>query len=91
MAASSVTSLGYYERERAITDAQRKVKDDKLNFAVQLLLRSAGVFSHVAENVIPQWERSLLEVNEGQASSPNGKPVDLCKELVSALSRRAAH
>lgn len=87
LAASSVNSLGHYERERAITDEQRKQKDDKLNFALQLLLKSAGVFSHVAEKVIPQWERSLLEANNGQAPNQNARPVDLSKELVSALSR----
>ncbi|CAG8739010.1 16679_t:CDS:2, partial [Acaulospora colombiana] len=41
LAASSVNSLGLYERERAITDTQRKVKDEKLNFSVQLLLKAA--------------------------------------------------
>ncbi|CAG7854766.1 SubName: Full=Uncharacterized protein {ECO:0000313/EMBL:CCA66326.1} [Serendipita indica DSM 11827] len=87
LAASCVTSLGQYERERAITDALRKVKDEKLNFAVQLLLRAAGVFAHTAEVVIPQWERYLSDV--GSVSNPltTLKPVDLSKELVLALSK----
>jgi hypothetical protein len=78
--------LGAYETERAITDAERKLKDEKLNFAVQLFLRASGIFSHVAETVIPQWERSLVE-NAGDQTSSNTTPVDLSKELVSALSR----
>jgi hypothetical protein len=89
LAATSVTSLGAYETERAITDAERKLKDEKLNFAVQLFSRASGIFSHVAENVIPQWERSLVE-NAGdqtQSSPSNARPVDLSKELISALSR----
>jgi hypothetical protein len=83
--------LGAYETERAITDAERKLKDEKLNFAVQLFLRASGILSHVAETVIPQWERSLVENAGDQThthSSPsNTRPVDLSKELVSALSR----
>lgn len=79
--------LGNYERERTITDAQRKIKDDKLNFAVELFKRSAGIFAYVAENVIPQWERSLAESSEGQPSTHTVRPVDLSKELVSGLSK----
>jgi hypothetical protein len=80
--------LGAYETERAISDAERKLKDEKLNFAVQLFLRASGIFSHVAENVIPQWERSLVEdaSDQTQTSTSNVRPVELSKELVSALS-----
>lgn len=86
LAATSVTSLGAYETERAITDAQRKTKDEKLNFAVQLLLKASGIFSHVAEGVISQWERSLAEI-QAPGVATSSRPVDLSKELVSALSR----
>lgn len=88
LAATSVTSLGAYETERAITDADRKTKDDKLNFAVQLLLKASGIFSHVAENVISQWERTLIEI-QASAGGSSSKPVDLSRELVSSLSRFA--
>ncbi|KAG8839639.1 hypothetical protein FRB91_011619 [Serendipita sp. 411] len=87
LAASSVTSLGQYERERAITDAQRKVKDEKLNFSVQLFLKAAGVFSHVAESVIPQWERALEESNVKADPLMGLRPVEFNRELVLALSR----
>ncbi|KAG8813461.1 hypothetical protein FRC17_001574 [Serendipita sp. 399] len=89
LAASSVTSLGQYELERAITDAQRKVKDEKLNFSVQLYLKAAGIFSYVAENVVPRWERSLEESEVKANPLLALRPLDLNKELILALSRFA--
>lgn len=88
-AATSVASLGAYEIERAITDAERKQKDDSLNSAVKQFLKASGIFLHVAEKVIPRWEESLVENAEDQerTSASNVRPIDLNRELVSALSR----
>jgi len=53
LARSTVISLGNYEHDRHITEIERKVKDEKLNFAVDLLCRASGVYLHIAEVVLP--------------------------------------
>src|SRR6202044_467075 len=57
LARSVVGSLGAYERERGISDVERKAKDEKLNFAVTLLCRASGLFSHISEQVLLDWDK----------------------------------
>ncbi|KAH8806853.1 hypothetical protein DL96DRAFT_1629933 [Flagelloscypha sp. PMI_526] len=68
-----VTSLGAYEHDRAIRDAERKSKDDSLNFAVDLLRRASGAFAFISETVLPQWENSRSATND--ASLTPGPPL----------------
>ncbi|KAF9519146.1 hypothetical protein BS47DRAFT_74370 [Hydnum rufescens UP504] len=81
MSASIVSSLENYERERHISDAERQLKDERLNFAVTLLCRSNGIFTHVAEVILPQLV--------GECDSASGLPriPDLSKEVVTALAK----
>jgi len=81
LARSTVVSLGSYEHERHITDAERRMKDEKLNFAVNLLCRASGVYSHIAEIVIPQWDATNSE--------PSTRIPDLNKEVITSLSHLA--
>ncbi|KAG8929817.1 hypothetical protein FRC02_005020 [Tulasnella sp. 418] len=81
LSASVVTSLGTYEIERHITDVERQSKDERLNFAANLLCKASGIFTYIAENVLPEWE---------VASGPlTGLPPDLSKEVINALSKLA--
>jgi hypothetical protein len=81
LARSISASLGYYERERAISEQQRKAKDEKLNFAVTLLCRSSGVFSYISETVLLQWEQATA------GKSGVVRPPDLSKEVTTALAK----
>ena len=81
LALSTVASLGSYERERAISDVERRAKDEKLNFAVTLLCRASGIFRHLSEVVLPEWER------HANGSSPLSRPPDVTIEVTSALSK----
>lgn len=89
LATSAVTSLGNYERERTITDAARKIKDEKLNFSVQLLLKASGVFAYVSEVVLPDVDKSIAEGRTAENTKTDYMiiPVDLSKEVSAALSK----
>ncbi|KAH9948929.1 hypothetical protein B0H21DRAFT_777518 [Amylocystis lapponica] len=52
-----VHSLGEYERDRAISDTDRKAKDERLGFAVTLLCKAAGVFEFTAKECLAEWDR----------------------------------
>jgi hypothetical protein len=79
MASFVLESLGTYETQKHITDTERKAKDERLNFAVNLLCRASGVFAHLGEVVLVDWNRYTGEVKD--------RPPDLSKEVVAALSR----
>lgn len=79
MSSSVIVSLGTYECERHITDAERKAKDERLNFGVTLLCRASGVFTYIAEYVLPGWT---------QVAGPvKGKPADITQEVIIAISK----
>ncbi|KAF7970386.1 hypothetical protein HWV62_24249 [Athelia sp. TMB] len=85
LARSSVASLGSYERERGISDIERKAKDEKLNFAVTLLCKASGIFSHVSEDILVSWDKSIA-----LATSPDvARPPDLSREVNAALAKLA--
>ncbi|KAG0692044.1 hypothetical protein DFH29DRAFT_1085056 [Suillus ampliporus] len=77
----TVASLGSYEHERAISDIERKAKDEKLNFAVTLLCRASGIFTYMSEKVLLDWDKA------GEGAS--GRPPDLSKEVNAALAKMA--
>ncbi|THH28751.1 hypothetical protein EUX98_g5447 [Antrodiella citrinella] len=87
LARAVVESLGSYEYERAISDAERKAKDERLAFAVALLCKSAGIFEHIAKEVMPAWDEARRRVALGGISCPN--PPDLSREVLIGLSKLA--
>ncbi|KAI6134620.1 hypothetical protein EDD17DRAFT_1550620 [Pisolithus thermaeus] len=76
----TVNALGHYEHEPAISAIERHAKDEKLNFAVSLLCRASGVFAHLSESALIDW-------NDAGASGP--RPPDLTTEVCAALSKMA--
>lgn len=81
LAYSIVTSVGIYEHDRAISDADRKAKDEKLNVAVDFLCRASGIFSFISNTVIPEWE-----TNRTGPPGPQ-RPPDVSREVNSALAK----
>ncbi|KAF8520481.1 hypothetical protein BU17DRAFT_46560 [Hysterangium stoloniferum] len=81
LARSTVISLGDYEHERHISDADRQSKDAKLNFAVNLLQRASSVYLHVADVVLPQCNMANVEASK--------RVPDMNKDVVTALSHLA--
>ncbi|KAG8977444.1 hypothetical protein FRC05_001842 [Tulasnella sp. 425] len=81
---SSVTlaAIGQYELERTISDAERKAKDEKLNFAANLLARASGVYEHLAERVLPEWDKAI-------GATKTERPPELAKVVVTALAKLA--
>ncbi|KAF4620946.1 hypothetical protein D9613_000321 [Agrocybe pediades] len=77
LAHSIVTSVGEYEKDRAISDAERKAKDERLNVAGDFLCRASGIFTHISDIVLSEW----------QTSRAFKRPPDLSKEVTSALAR----
>ncbi|KAG5653517.1 hypothetical protein H0H81_012590 [Sphagnurus paluster] len=82
LARSTVNSLGRYERDRAISDSDRKSKDEQLNVAVDFLCRASGVFTYIGDTVLPEWE---THVKTGPTAFE--KPPDLRREVNIALSK----
>lgn len=74
----TVASLGSYEYDRAISEIERKAKDEKLNFAVTMLCRASGIFTYVSEKVLLDWDK-------GEGASV--RPPDLRKEVNAALAK----
>ncbi|KAK0543475.1 hypothetical protein OC846_006404 [Tilletia horrida] len=70
-----------YERIRTLTQAQRKVNDDKLKLAADLLCRAAGIFEYVASSFIPAWELEVGHIDP--------RPPETTTELAKALSKLA--
>lgn len=81
LARLNVVALGAYERERGISDVERKMKDEKLGFAVTLLCKASGIFEHVGTTVL-----SGAEQTPGW-NTGNARPPELSKEVASALSK----
>ncbi|ETW80971.1 hypothetical protein HETIRDRAFT_385645, partial [Heterobasidion irregulare TC 32-1] len=81
LARSTVVSLGSYEHERGLSDIERKAKDEKLGFSVNLLCRASGVFAYVGDEVLIDAEQE-----EGRMSRVE-RPPELSKEVCSALSK----
>ena len=79
LARSNVSALGNYEHDQATSDIERKAKDEKLNFAVNLLCRASGVFRHLSDVLLPEWERTGI--------SPAARPPDITQPVASALAK----
>ncbi|EKM54651.1 uncharacterized protein PHACADRAFT_175173 [Phanerochaete carnosa HHB-10118-sp] len=87
MARAVVLSLGTYETEYGISDADRKAKDERLGFAVTLLCKAAGVFEHIAKEVMGDWDAARERAIAAGISCPH--PPDLSREVLIGLSKLA--
>ncbi|EJD52480.1 hypothetical protein AURDEDRAFT_111159 [Auricularia subglabra TFB-10046 SS5] len=74
LAHATLAPLGAYEHERATSAPQRKANDEAVAGAVKLLCRAAGIFTHIAEAVLPHWD------------APN-RATDLGADVLQALAR----
>ncbi|KIK92667.1 hypothetical protein PAXRUDRAFT_829743 [Paxillus rubicundulus Ve08.2h10] len=90
---SVVSSLGAYEYERAISEKERKDKDERLNFGVLLLCRASGIHTAIGEGVLGELERASNACGsaEGSRGGRGGwvRPPDLEKEVNAALTKMA--
>jgi hypothetical protein len=81
LAYTIVSSVGIYEHDRTISDAERKSKEDHLNVAVDFLCRASGVFTYIGEIVLLEWD--------AKKSLPTKfhKPPDISREVNNALAK----
>ena len=82
---SVVASLGTYETERAISDADRKAKDERLQFAVTLLYKTAGVFDYIATDLLSEWDVARDRILANGMTCP--RPPDLTREVLKGISK----
>ncbi|KAI0633225.1 BRO1 domain-containing protein [Trametes polyzona] len=87
LARAVVHALGRYETERAISDTERKAKDEKLAFAVTLLCKAAGLYEHIGKECLAEWERERARVVSLGMTCP--RPPDLSREVIIGLSKMA--
>lgn len=80
---STVLSLGTYEHDRAISDTERRTKDEQLNVAVGFLCKASGIFSFISDSVLPEWQINRA----GGPPIRFNKPPELSREVVTALAR----
>lgn len=64
-----VQTLGTYEYDPSLPDKDRAEKETTLNFAVDLLKRASGVFTHIADVVMPEWDNSQFSYAASSSSS----------------------
>ncbi len=80
-AANEVESLGFYEKERYLAEAERESKDKRLTLAISLLATSSGVFTYVTDTV-------LIALNkEPGGDKSNPRVADLSRPVIQALSK----
>lgn len=84
LARHTVLSLGRYEYDRAISDSERKAKDEKLNIAVTFLCRASGIYTYIGDAVLSEWE-----TNRGGGPTGFDKPPELSREIHGALAQLA--
>ncbi|OJT15426.1 pH-response regulator protein palC [Trametes pubescens] len=87
LARAVVHALGRYETERAISDTERKAKDEKLAFAVTLLCKAAGIYEYIGKESLAEWEKERTRVVSLGITCP--RPPDLSREVVIGLSKMA--
>lgn len=82
LAHAAVASLGNYEQEGYLPEAERKEKDDQLNFAARTLCKAAGIFKYLPDSILPEWAK----VNSA-SSKGKDRPPDLSPEVLTALPK----
>lgn len=85
LARAVVTSLGQYETERGISEAERKAKDERLGFAITLLCKAAGLFEHIAKEVMADWDAARDRALAAGIPCPH--PPDLSREVLIGLNK----
>ena len=85
LARAVVHSLGRYETERAISDSERKAKDERLAFAVTLLCKAAGLYEYIGKECLAEWDKERERVLSLGMSCP--RPPALSREVVIGLSK----
>lgn len=78
LARSIVVNLGDYEHNRHLLETERKLKDNKLQSTINLLCRSSGIFSYIAEIVLPKVDAANPELCK--------KIPDINRNVITALS-----
>lgn len=84
LARVTVNSVGPLEQFRNLSEIDRREKDEQITFAIKLLRRSAGILKHIADFVIPEWDKTVKSSN---SKSANERPADVSPEVVNALLR----
>ncbi|EJU04137.1 pH-response regulator protein palC [Dacryopinax primogenitus] len=84
LAHATVASLGNYEQEGYLSEAERKEKDEQLNFAARTLCKAAGIFKSIPDAILPQWAK----VNSA-SSKGKDRPPDLSPEVLATLPKVA--
>ncbi|TCD68285.1 hypothetical protein EIP91_011251 [Steccherinum ochraceum] len=87
LARAAVVSLRSYEFEHAISDADRKAKDERIGFAVTLLCKASGIYEHIAKEVIPAWDDARQRAAASGTPCPN--PPEFSREVLIGLSKMA--
>lgn len=82
-ASSVVSTLEDYEKQLYASEEERKANDEKLNTAVNFLCRGSGMFTYLAETVLPE----LVRGNSPGESTSIPRVPDVSKEVLSALSK----
>lgn len=82
-ASSIVSSLEGYERQLYASEEERKANDERLNMAVNFLCRAGGIFTYLAEVVLPE----LVRGNSPGESTSIPRVPDVSKEVLSALAK----
>ncbi|KAI5476732.1 pH-response regulator protein palc [Pseudohyphozyma bogoriensis] len=78
--ATMVASLGSYETASSVSSSDIKLHDETINAAAELLCRASGVFTHLAEVVIPRWESAV-------GDGIKGRPVEMGREVSEGLAK----
>lgn len=79
-ASAVVSSLGDYERQKYTSEVERKASDERVNLAISFLSRASGVFSHLAETVIPK-------LREAATNSALPRVPDVNQDVMMALAK----
>ena len=85
LARAVAASLGRYEVDRGLSEADRRAKDDRLGFSVTLLCKAAGIFEYIAKEVMSDWDAARERAIAAGMVCPH--PPDLSREVLIGLSK----
>jgi hypothetical protein len=80
-AAVLVSSLGSYEISSSVSSSAITTHDETVNQAADVLCRASGIFSHLAQTVIPRWEAAV------GIESLRSRPIEFTRDAATALSK----
>ncbi len=85
LARAIVVSLRSYETEPAISEQERKDKDERLGHAVAHLRTAAGIYEYVAKGILAKWDLARENAIASGMQCPH--PPELSKEILIGLSK----